>query len=379
MGGTDMNKVIILSVDAVINPTTKELFTDVANVLKRCHDNGDEILIIGHSDDKLQRASSYFDYAYTSKRDRIRNLIKTVGDDKCFLVIGCHDVDAQVAFNSKILLLCPLWTTIQEKKPLQYGIHIANANQLEKFIKTFKNQSSWYFELDIDADTKVLSLMNAKTKTGDYEQDESAMVESFQDYLKKGHRRNYEVLLYHFISGISNNDEFRKINNWGIFPSSGIDLNNELNDFKEKARTLMFSRGTEPIFIRHTATYKSHDPNHSKDRLPCDRHFETININPFYRKKLEGRNICIFDDYLTNGTSFETARNLLRTQKVGKILFVSLGNFRTTYNVQKYDLKGDVFSPNGYAYKLIGRSRINGKVNYNTIDEIEKLYKIFFK
>lgn len=373
-----MNKAIILSVDCVINPTTGDIYNDVANVLNRCHADGDDVIFIGHSAQKLDLAKRHFNYAHTTSRQQIRSIITQVGDGKLFLVIGCHDEDAQVAFNSKILLLCPLWATITGQKVSQYGIHIQDAMKLERFIKTLKNQSAWYFELDIDNNTKILSLMNAQTRTGAYDQDERALVESFEHYLKRGDRRNYETLLYHFISGISNNNGFRDIQNWGIYPSSSTNLNIELNDFKERSRTLMFSRGTEPILLRHRAAARSHSIMNRDIRIPCDRHFDTIHINPHYRGKLRGRNICIFDDYLTNGTSFETARNLLRTQNVNKMLFVSLGKFRNGYVKQNYRLEGDVFTPGGYTYQLIDRGEVVGNINTNTKTEIENLHDIFF-
>ena len=208
------------------------------------------------------------------------------------------------------------------------------------------------------------------------------MINGFRNFLKKGDKQYYEVLLYHFLASISNKEEFRKIADWGIFPSSSVKINEDLSDFKEKARILMNGKKQEPIFIRHTATWKGHESwKHGKDRLPCDRHFDTIIIHNRYKNKLKGRVVCIFDDYLTNGTSFETARNLLINEGVAHTYFVSLGKFHKNrveqYLKQTYALNGDV-SVRGYEYRKLSEEWFEGEFNTDAIQEIENLHYIMF-
>ena len=155
---------------------------------------------------------------------------------------------------------------------------------------------------------------------------------------------------------MANNEEFKGIQDWSIFPSSGTDLNKDMWEFKERTIWLKDGRKSEPIFIRHTATYKSHE--HKSTRLPCDRYFDTIKLNDKYKGKLNGRVVCVLDDYLTNGTSFEIARNLLLKSGVTKIFFVSLVSYYKTRECNHYfrqdeDIKGDVYSSKGYTYKKI--------------------------
>lgn len=171
--------------------------------------------------------------------------------------------------------------------------------------------------------------------------EELKMVQGFRAYLKADEKEYSGALLAHFLAGISNNIEFRDIRAWGIMPYSGTKLNEDMLLFKDKAREMMRGIKKEPIFIRHTETWKSHDLwKNGSDRLSYDRHFETIIINPIYKKYLKGKIVCIFDDYLTNGTTFETARNLLIKVGVNKIFFVSLGRFGKNYSQQNYELTG---------------------------------------
>lgn len=111
---------------------------------------------------------------------------------------------------------------------------------------------------------------------------------------------------------------------------------------------MMNGRKPEPIFVRHTPTSKSrHDTQLVRQDINyCLKHFQSIRVNDKYKGKLKGRVVCVFDDYLTQGNTFETLRNLLVECKVKKIIFVSIGKFKRTYEdkyIQKsFLIEGDV-------------------------------------
>ena len=71
-------------------------------------------------------------------------------------------------------------------------------------------------------------------------------------------------------------------------------------------------------------------------------------MNDKYTGKLKGRVVCVFDDYLTNGNTFEALRNLLIKCGVKKIIFVSIGKFKrrneSEYVQKSFCIKGDVYS-----------------------------------
>ena len=105
------------------------------------------------------------------------------------------------------------------------------------------------------------------------------------------------------------------------------------------------------------------------------RHFDSIIINPVYHGKLKNRAGCVIDDFLTNGTSFETARNLLLAENARKIIFVSLGTFGKSYVKQDYELRNNVSTP-GYTFNLIGRQYITGNYNRDAMTDIENLVRL---
>lgn len=125
-----------------------------------------------------------------------------------------------------------------------------------------------------------------------------------------------------------------------------------MKDLKEHVRWMMNGRKSESVFIRHTATEKSRfDSRDDRQRDDyCLKHFQSICVNDKYKGKLKGRVVCVFDDYLTHGNTFEALRNLLIKCKVKKIIFVSIGKFKrkdeSHYIQRSFSIEGDVYSKN---------------------------------
>lgn len=386
-------KILVMSLDFLDTVSNEE-----------CNDFFENILslnfgIIFYSHDRT-RFSNYLKYQglYPKHirfftRTQTRSFIKDEDEKNRFLVIGSKDQDFILANNFKLVLLVPSWYEKIEQKALKYGLLINNVEQLTTFVNTIYNQNYWYSSNKLDDNTYIFSLSDARSKYYSKSTEEKEIMEIFHDILKNGKLNFYEIFYYHFLSSISNNQNlFNDINIWGIFPSSSGKLNKEMYDFKEQVRYFMngkvppqtntiYWQNTNNILIRHTPTTKSHyDNDYERIEYGATKHLNTIHLHPYYDlKKLRGKNVCIFDDYLTHGNSFECARNLLKAAGVNKIIFVTLGTFNKDYQYQNYNLSGDIFSPN-YNYKLIDRSIIDRnsfKINKQAKDEVENLHYIF--
>ena len=127
-----------------------------------------------------------------------------------------------------------------------------------------------------------------------------------------------------------------------------------MEELKEYVRFMMYGRKPEPIFVRHKATNKSRFDRREvrQQNNYCQKHFESIYVNDKYKGKLRDRVVCVFDDYLTHGSTFETLRNLLVSCKVKKIIFVAVGKFKQNveneYIQKSFSIKGDVHKANNY-------------------------------
>lgn len=373
-----MNKAIVFST-ATLQNKAGLLYEGIKELVHNLHKDGEQIIIMSHDHSKVAHLKSEFNFAELCFRWQVRERLKkdTMGSH---LIVGGNDDDLHIAANTKTALLFPQWSDVQEEKARHYGFGIFSPKALYKVIQIIKNQKVWFYELRIDDSATVYSLTSANSN-GNVEQSEKEMVEGFRQSLKHGKKKYFKALQLHFLASIIHNQAFREVDLWSIMPSSGNSHNEDLWALKERARILMGKRLTKPLFIRHTPIRKSHSIRDINKRLLCDRHFASLNINPEYRRKLKGKVVCILDDYLTNGTSFETLRNLLVQAGVKKMIFVSLGRFRRysgiEYYKQDYELSGNIFSSD-YSFKSLNCSNIKGTYDERARDEIRSLYDFIY-
>lgn len=381
-----MKKILLISIDFLdfTNQENTNLFLNKVNTL--------EFKVCFYSRHP-ERLNKYKDMArenicFTS-RESVKETISKY-KNSLFIVIGCKNKDFELAVNNKILYITPTWFRCIEEKAQIYGIK-TDFYQLISFLESIHNQNNWFSIITLPDDTIALSLTDARyIKSRRESLPESEVSEIIEDTLKRGRLEHRNIYLYHCLSGISNYSTlFNDVDYWCIVPSSSGDLsNNEMFNFKESIRIMMKGqplrsqdyRNYPNLILRHTPNTKTHDlPKYIRVKEGCNLHFPTICINPAYKNKLARKNVCVFDDYLTHGNSFETVRNLLRKAGVNKIIFVTVGTFCNPYQYQEYDFEGDIYSSN---YKPILRNRyqintVGFTLNPDAKKEVENLHSIF--
>lgn len=389
-----MKKIIIFSKDVYgdLDSQSRALFK---KILEEFIEKGNGILFTSKDNLELnmikKELNIHSDNIRFYSRQKLSEFINANKENShYFIMVGNRDRDFTTAVNNKFLYLMPMWTKERYDKGCKYGIHINNLEVLKTFIETVNNQQNWFYELKLDNHTVVYSLISAHTMNGDISKQEKELVKGFQNFLKKGDITYYQILLYHFLAGIANNPIFKQVDLWGIIPSSGLELNKEMLEFKERARWCMkggnprsITRGEKEnnIFLRKIKVQKSQYKSPEKRiQEGCSIHFDSIVINDAYTKSyLKNKTTaCIFDDYLTNGNSFETARNLLKKLGFKNIILVSLGRFNKPYFKQDYELTGDLYSQGGYKYVLKSKKFIDKHTEKKEArKEVENLHKIF--
>ncbi|MGN4447238.1 phosphoribosyltransferase [Bacillus cereus group sp. MYBK79-1] len=373
-----MSKTIVFPTSTLKNKRNL-VYDGMRELILQLNNAGDKIIIMSHNRAKVADLLEEFDFIEFCYRWQVRELLKN-DNNGTYILVGSNDDDLKIAASTKTALLTPKWSDIQDEKAVKYGIEIPTIKALHKVIQIIKNQKVWFYKVNIDENATVYSLTSANSK-GNVPQTEKEIVDGFRNLLKHGNKKYFKVLQLHFLASIIHNPIFKDVDIWSFMPSSGTDINEDIWALKERARILMGKRLTDPLFIRHTKIKKSHSFTNNDDRLYCERHFPSMNINPDYLKKLKGKTVCILDDYLNNGTSFETIRNLLMHAKVKKVIFVSLGKFRRNsgieYYKQDYRLAGNIFTPE-YSFKLQDESNINGVYDTAAQDEIRELYNIIY-
>lgn len=373
---------------------TRNQFLEYAEDL--CSNDDNKICFISREQDQLNLAENFFiskgykNFKFMTRHAAKEFVLKHKTKNNYFVFISGKEVDFRIAVLSKSLFIVPTWIPTEPKSEY-YGVHVDNPEQLNKFIRTLNNQENWYAELEIEPDVFALSLMDARYKYKAQDENERNMIKHFEELLKDGTSRNYyDILLYHFLAGMTNSNLFDDIELFGMIPSSDCQLNPDMFKFMTQVRYIKNKRlpknnmSYPNLLIRRKAKVKAHMlPNQSERSSMGGIHeFNTLIINPEYKDKInrlkkEGKfNVVIFDDYMTHGNTFNSVRNILKHLGANKIIFVSLGNFGRPFQKIDYNISGDVYEL-GYSY---AQTNVTTKyLTYNTDakQEVSDLYEIF--
>lgn len=311
---------------------------------------------------------------------------KVLSEEKMFkIVLGFKDADFILANNIEAIFFKSSWKQ-REDKAEEYGIEVSYET-LRLVLKMILNNNSFYYKLEIDEKTTLLSILDPRTHQIYCKTDEEReLINNFNEILKNNKKENLNILKLLFLIMINKLKELDGVKYWSSFPSSKGEPSENMQSIEKEIRYLKKQigknkkRGLGDIFIRTTPIDASHKIAREK-RIGCERHFNSIILNSQYKNKLEGKKVCILDDYATNGTTSEVCRNLLKNEKLNKLYILTLGKFnakgRADYLFQDFDIRGDVYSEN-YEYNLIETKELSGEIS-KTSDEIKKLYEIISK
>lgn len=205
--------------------------------------------------------------------------------------------------------------------------------------------------MDIDSQSKLLAVSDAKSYYAFKEEKE--IKEIYQHTLKRNNETYKHAVYFHYLTMIYGLEILHDVDYWMTIPSSTGEDKNYIYDIVKRTRYLLNNRSSKNLLIRHTPAKKSSYMNKvEKDREGSKRHLDTMQLNPEYRGKLEGKKIVILDDYTTNGYSFESARNLLLNEGVREIIFIAIGSFQNQYKKEDFIIEGDVFDRNFTATRV---------------------------
>ena len=378
------------------NHENRDAFLDYANQL--CLTDSNSVVFISKDRNLLISyrehfyANGYVHFIYRTRAAAKEFIQNNKDRNNYFVFISGKEVDFRAAVNTGSLFIVPTWIP-NEDKAAYYGVKVDTPKQLYNFIKTLNNQNNWFSKIEIQPNVTCLSLMDARYGYYAKNEEEKDMLLHFENLLKVGQSRNYyDILLYHFLAGITNTTMFDDIELFGMIPSSDRSLNQDIFHFMTQVRYIkkkqLPKKGamkSENLLLRHTRKVKAHEKYQGYQRMNMGAvdEFSTLCINPEFKDKINQLrktnkfNVCIFDDYMTHGNSFNAVRNMLGFMNVNKIIFVSLGSFAKPLQVRDYTLFGDIYAP-GYDY-ILEKSEVINDISYNQSakDEVAELYEIF--
>lgn len=389
-----VNLDVIFAIKDYLNSKTFKKFILGANEL--CSDEENAFVFESMHIEKIKAAKIIFKILKCKNfkvvtRKEVKDIVMSYKNrNNLFVFLSGKEQDFHIAVQAKALFIVPTWIP-SDKESMNYGIHVDTPAQLFKFIRTLNNQNHWFSKLEIEPDVMALSLMDARYGYYAKSKEEKEMLLHFQGLLKEEkHRNYYDILLYHFLAGMTNTTLFDDIELFGMIPSSDGSLNPDMYKFMTQVRYIKGKRlpkngmQYDNLFIRHTSKKKAHETYKLTERvnLKATDEFKTMILNPDFKDKIQKLkqknkfNVMIFDDYMTHGNTFNAVRNLLKSEGANKIIFVSLGSFDKPFQKHDYKITGSVYKP-GYKADLITSNELNCEHYIQAKDEVVALYDIF--
>lgn len=252
-------------------------------------------------------------------------------------VIGNKNVDFYLATASKKIIFYDENIEV-ENKVSNYGLSF-NINDLGKILKIINCSTSndLYADTMIDNKTRLIALINAKSKYGYRKREEMEFISLLQRFLKKGDMTDKKTCYLFFIYLLLQlqKADLPVPNYIFYYPSSSGQDNFIMKEITEMLRNVFHLRIEQEELMKRSKPIVPSKNLEEKDRIKCDRHFQSISIN--YKYDLHDKNVWVLDDYFTNGTSFETTRNLLKNQELKSLSLIAIGAFGKAYKYQDYD------------------------------------------
>ena len=297
--------------------------------------------------------------------------------------IGNSEMDFRTAVNSKLLFINAKWHCENVKK---YGISISDPIQLINFIKLFCSKSHlWQFISNNPI--KFYSLAPFSTYKNRYKDYSfAAKLAAKQNNEKK------EFFLNHAATSIYFSGLFEEFDFITVYPGHEKGYGNPVMNESLSILGSFFRKKYIPdLIIRHKTSIKlqhARIKGISFDKIADQLSTIHLNKTPMqsekrrykdFSTKIKGKRILVIDDFCTEGTSLEAARNLIIAAGGECIGMSWLKTINTNYKVYDLIKPKNPFVPNNYSQKdYVIRQRIRYtdlNCDMAASDELIKIYE----
>ena len=347
---------------------TGEIYVPVVEALRSIKEQGNEILLVSNRSkpDWLDDTLDFLSFIECPNRQSgivIPELIRQNPDLKLqhseFIVLGASDHDLQMATNSKSLLIRCDWAELGATM-CRYGVPWKDPVGLPALINYLDDAYPWYFVSPGDF-LDVYALTNAGTHS-ETDLKIAGLINRLRKFLKDRVPGFKSGITLHLLSSLYATSVFEDAGLWSYYPSSKSENSGEevMAELCRLARETYKKRLSEPLFLRHTPSIQRHVDGGNRDD-PTSQ-LVSVHLNPEYRRKIRGKVVVVFDDYLNRGVSFGVSSSLLKAAGAEKVIAVAVGKFGNCANRYEIDLNGrDPFRPLEPPFKFT-RTAMTGSV-----------------
>lgn len=379
-----MAKIIMISNKTIQDLQDEKKIEDMISQLSRLEKEYNKVFITGIEENQYGEKAEKLNFcSYESFLKELES------SDESVAVVSGSDEMFKLAQGRKSLFVCPLWAENIGEDANKYGLGVETPKQMYQIIKHSNNNNFWHSRKELEDGTPVFTLLDAKFRYFSTSSNEEKMVCNFRDNLYGECKTPFfKILAYDLMSALSNkNEHLDEVDIWTVFPQSSLELSDNMMELKDMVETMTMAEKVDTedlpdnLILRHTEKQLSHEvPVMTRFTEGAGINLSTIYLNPAFREKVSGATVCVMDDILNHGHSFEAARNLLKAAGAKKVILLALGVYPSDYVYENYAIKGDVFAP-GFEFgeplekKVIPNPMF--KVNFQVKVEVETLYTVF--
>jgi hypothetical protein len=264
------------------------------------------------------------------------------------MVLSGPAEDLQMGKNGHAVIVSADWAANDQGR--KYGIRVADAEEFKNVVElTAEWPGKWWFE-----GHKKLYSVRALSDLSGYNKETAQQVfaRDLVATVKRGDHRLTALLVVIVKSLLMSGYDLKEKLVWGVYPSSGSsnDDNETLSEFTHRVRTavsrVQFAKAGQPLFFRHSPSTKRSGSGFSPSaRIDPTEQIATLQLNPWYNRKLIGKNVIVLDDCTTYGVSFGVAAALLRAAGAASVCGIALGKFGDQLRYYDIELNADPFAP----------------------------------
>lgn len=266
---------------------------------------------------------------------------------ECFYV-GDDDLDWRTAINGPVMYLNANWskrptakmTCITVDRPLdvtEFAEHFLLSPSRFAFVHEDDRRGVHVRVLYPQSDLAQDILASTRPASG------FSMIDILHHKkdVQVGKMKAQDLLMLHVVSSLQLRGEIERAALWTVYP--GSDPGRPLKPVEEYLDRL--SRTCHGYFLPDLLVRGIPGRDTSLARslgkaVSMDDQLHTVHVNPNYSKRIRGKQVIVFDDFTTRGTSLELARNLLLAAGASQVVGLAAGKYGFRYT--SYSLRPDV-------------------------------------
>ena len=242
------------------------------------------------------------------------------------IIVGAEKLAMVTASHAKVLFVNAGWGV----RDVGYGIPLALPSLLPTFIAEFMNQPHpWYWVLDgSDAAGRRVEGRALVQGKGDYVE---GLGGDLMDVLHKGRTIDIgpfdflDFVLYHALGSLYGEGLVQQADLWTVYPGHAGGANDTIAGVLDLAAKLVRGGFLPDLLLRHAIAGDASLRRARGQLVQFEDQLSTVRLNAAHREKVDGASILIFDDFITEGHSFDWARNLLLEAGAARVVGVFVG------------------------------------------------------